>query len=218
MLGLTLSAALKFDDHVWLGNSTLCKSIHKKMSVLANVKPHVNQETLAKIGECLISSTILYGAPVWAQTSSKNLDALQVAQTKAARLVTRKKGWTNPRLKEHRQQMFTSIGWKNVRQLVTMSNLNLVKKATEKQSAHSINSLFTSNIPAHPRGPACLRVDYIGKSSRGKLNFEVEGAKIFNAMPANMKSPLLNLKSFKGLVKQYVLTLHHLPSHFNHDY
>ena len=84
---------MKFDQHIKDSKKSLTKSIYKQMSILRNVKPHVSKTTLASIWNSLISSTILFGAPIWSQTSETNIAQVQRAQTKVARLVAGKNNW-----------------------------------------------------------------------------------------------------------------------------
>ena len=170
--------------------------------------------TLARIGDCLIGSTILYGAPSWSQTTSRNIEAVQSAQTKAARMVSGKTGWGQNN-RSHRQDIMTEIGWRNVNQLIAASNLNLLKAALEEESAESINQMFTSNQPFNPRGVATIRANYVGKANRNKLNFEVQTTEQFNNLPAELRIPGLTTKKFKSLLKIHLLTSHQLPVHNN---
>ena len=49
ILGITLSASLKFNSHINEGKRSLTKEMFNKMSILRNVKPHVDMKTLASI-------------------------------------------------------------------------------------------------------------------------------------------------------------------------
>ena len=174
MLGITLTSALKYDEHIWEGKSAISKSVYKKMSILRNIRPYVNLETLANIGNSLIGSMISYGAPVWAQTTAKNISLLQAAQTKAARLVAGKRWRGVEGQREHRQQMFENLRWTNVKQLTSAANLNLLKQALSNASATSVNLRFSQSQPTHQRGANITRVDYRGKADRpsGILRFK----------------------------------------------
>ena len=213
ILGINLSSSLKFDDHIKEGKKSLTKSIFQKMSILKSVKLYVEKKTLARIGESLIGSTILFGAPVWSQTTDKNISFIQSAQTKAARIVSGDSCRGNRTNRTHRQVMMTDLGWKNVKHLITMANLNLLKQALEKKSALSINNSFKQSQPAHPRGLATIRVNYNGSISRSENSFEVQASREFNNLPELLRSPLLTVIDFKKRLKEHVLTIHHLACH-----
>ena len=187
------------------------------MSILRNLKPFVTPSTLASIGETLVSSTILYGAPIWSQTTEKNLDIIQNMQTKIARLVAHTGGWGSNRSREHRQELFQRLNWRNVRQLVYCANLNLAKQAIEHKTAHSLITSFSPTIPIRPRGQMCTRLDFNGKSARACTNYFVQTAHHFNNLPDQIRSPLNTCKVFKQKLREHVLSLFHLTHHNNHS-
>ena len=215
ILGITLSASLKFDHHIKEGNKSLTKAIFSKMSILKNVKPNVDTKTLASIGDSLISSTILFGAPIWSQTSDANISLVQRAQTKAARMITGMSSWGFKKKRSHRQDIFNQLGWKNTKQLIATANLNMLKNAIENKTSVSLHKMFRINQPAHPRGIITNRVDHTGSATRSKLCFEVQAAKEYNGLPDPLRSPLLTPKDFKALLKDHILTIHNLPIHNN---
>ena len=176
-----------------------------------NVRPYVDQKTLALIGDTLISSTIIYGAPVWGQTTKKNLEAVQAAQIRAARIVLRKHKWS--KIRSHRQQMLDELGWRNVHQLISSASLNLIKAASEDLSAPSLNSLIKCSTSVHPRGDKSVRLDHTGKLSRPKSLFEVKTTAEFNILPPNLRSSKLNTNKFKVLLKEHMLSSYRLPTH-----
>ena len=161
ILGLTLSASQKFDTHITEEKTSLVNSVYRQMSILKNIQKFVNKSTLATIGASLIGSTISYGAPVWSQTSNRNIEALQIAQTKAARLVDGIK-WKNQGKRDHRQDVFNNLGWKNVKQIIVSANLNLLKQASESKSSKSVNQMFRQSIQKHNRGLEVIRMDFNG--------------------------------------------------------
>ena len=171
--------------------------------------------TLASIGNSLISSTILFGAPVWSQTSEANIAQVQRAQTKVARLVSGKNSWGFNKNRTHRQEIFELLGWKNTKQLIATANLNLLKRAMEKQTAQSICNMVKASIPAHPRGPTAIRAEHTGKAFKNKNSFVIQATKEYNLLPDTLRSPLLTAKAFKIRLKEHILTMHPLPTHNN---
>ena len=175
----------------------------------------MDKKTLSKIGNSLISSTILSGAPIWSQTTDINIMAVQRAQTKAARMVSGMNGWGYSENRTHRQEVFEKLKWKNTRQLITTANLNLLKLAIDNKSAESINKLFKKTTPAHPRGITVTRVDHTGPATRKQTSFEVQSAIEFNNLPDLLRSPLLTTLGFKTLLKGHISLLHPLATHSN---
>ena len=217
ILGITLSASMKFDTHIREDKKAIVKSIYKKISIIRNVKPYVDKATLSRIGDSLIGSTISYGAPIWAQTTAGNLAAIQVAQTKAARMISGLTGWGYRENRTHRQDIMSQLGWKNVYQLIASSNLNLLKLALDNKSAQSVNNMFKQSEPAHSRGSVIIRADHTGKASKATTRFESQATSEFNRLPDRLKSPLLTPKGLKSLRKYQILTIHHASHHKTTD-
>ena len=215
ILGITLAASLEFDCHIKEGKKFLTNSIFNKMSILRNVKPYMDKKTLASIGDSLINSTILFGAPIWSQTTDTNISLVQRAQTKAARMVSGKNSWGFKRNRTHRQDILQELGWKNIKQLIASANLNLLKNSMENKTSESLHNLFKVTQPIHPRGITTNRVDHTGSVTRNKHNFEVQATKEFNNLPDNLRSPLLNTKQFKCLLTDHIPSSYLLPTQNN---
>ena len=109
--------------------------MYTQIALLKTVKPFVSKEALANVGSALINSTILYGAPIWGNTTQSNIDRVQKVQMKAARLIDGK-GWNRKTSKSHRQDLLNDLKWPNVNQIITTSILNLTKMAIEKKSSN----------------------------------------------------------------------------------
>ena len=213
ILGITLSENMKYNEHIWEGKASMVRAVQKKAGLLKNIQPHVSKKTLAKIGDSLVNSQILYGATIWSQTTANNLDALQKAQTKVARMISGNDRRGKGAQRVHRQDMFTNLGWKNVRQLVSTANLNMVKQAMEGCSSEGVNNLFRVSAPIHQRGLQTNRVDHNGPVNRKSTSFDVRSAEEYNQLPDSLKDPTLSKWRFKNHLKDHILTLHHLPRH-----
>ena len=119
--------------------------------------------------------------------------------------------------REHRQDIFTNLKWKNVKQLITPANLNLLKQALDQKSAKTINEMFRQNCQTQNRRKTVIRADFNGKTSRKVNSFEVQAVKEFNLLPDILRSPLLTIKGFKSQLKEYITSTNHLTRHNNHD-
>ena len=59
------------------------------------------------MGNAIINSTIQYGAAIWGATTDQNVNKIQAAQIRAARILTKK--WKKKDDGIHRQQILDSI-------------------------------------------------------------------------------------------------------------
>ena len=126
ILGVTLSATMKFDNHLWAGKKSVLKSINAKSALLKTIKPFISPQALAQVGASLINSTILYAAPLWGTTTKNNIAKIQKGQTKAARQIQRK-AWQRQKIKQHGQDLMNDISWPNTQQIMISATANLTK-------------------------------------------------------------------------------------------
>ena len=210
ILGITLSSDLKFDHHIWKGNQNMVKSVGFKISVLKTLKPFLPTKILAAVGNALVNSTIMYGAPLWGGTTSANIAKLQSAQVKAGRAIT----GSGPKMKRtHRQQMFNQLNWPNVTQLIYASTLNLAKRGIEKKSSEGINNLFKVTTPRQHRALPTMRLHHRGPLTRQPNVFSSHAEELFNELPDFLKNPALTINQFKRHIKIHTRETNLLKEH-----
>ena len=212
ILGVTLAESMKFDSHLVSGKKCMTQAINAKTAVLRTVKPFISSQSLALVGASLVNSTVLYAAPLWGSTSKTNMDKIQAAQIRAARVIT-SKSWQRSKQKEHRQETLNSLNWPNVNQIVTSAILNLTKKATSNKSSEGLNNMFKVFKPQNQRGEPTSRVEHKGKSNKKNDTFSVNASVLFNSQTQDMKNPLLTIKRFKSKLKKVSRETNLLPTH-----
>ena len=212
ILGMNITSDLKMDDHVWSGSQNIVKSISKKISLLRTLKPYIPTEALGKVGANLVNSIIHYGAPVWGQTTQKNIDIVQSYQTKAARVILQQ-GWQKGRKKTHRQDMLDSLGWPNTRQIVTSAILNVTKNAINQKSSAGLNKMFTINMPKNDRLGKGPRISQRVRGINIKDSFITKAPELFNQLPPILRNPLISTQKFKKDLKTYSKSQNLLPKH-----
>ena len=212
ILGISLTEDMKMDEHIWAGANSMVKAINRKTALLRCLKPFMPMEALGRIGAGLINSTILYGAPVWAQTTQKNIDLLQKQQIKAARLIT-SKGWQRGKKKEHRQVILDQLGWPNIKQIANSAIINLTKKAIKHTSSKAINNMFTIRKPKAARKGKGTRIAHKWKINTKNNTFSTNAPTLFNILPIKLRDTAITCKKFKSNLKVHIRTLHHLQQH-----
>ena len=212
ILGITLSNELSFDTHLWDGQTNVIKSMYTKIALLKTVKPFISKEALANVGAALINSTILYGAPIWGNTTQANIDRVQKVQVKAARLIEGK-GWCRKSTKGHRQTLLNNLNWPNVKQIISSSILNLTKKAIMNESSRGINNLFQINHPLNPRKTKKSRITHKGSIKRDIHTLSGNATQMYNALPERLKSKDLSASQFKRQLKGFMRNKKLLEKH-----
>ena len=200
ILGVTISCTMGFDGHIWKGNTNMIKSINVKSSMVKSLKQFVIPSKLAMIGNAVINSTISYAAPIWAGTTSKNIQMIQRAQIKAAKNLA---GWKmNLGLNEHRQETLDRLQWPNVMQLVNSATLNMTKRAIVSESSDKINRYFLENQARNPRGNKGDYIKHRGRMSRNGKSLIERATVLFNNLNMELRDNNLSSKKFKMLLKK----------------
>ena len=108
ILGCKIQADLKWHSHI----NEVLKKLKSRVNVLEHLKFTLPYELRKVIVEGIFISILSYCLPVFGGLDNANLNALQVLQNKAARIVTHA-GSRIPR-----KQMFDVLQWMTVRQLI----------------------------------------------------------------------------------------------------
>ena len=200
------------DQHIWADKKSLTRSINTKTALIRNIKPYLTQQQLSVVGGALVNSAILYAAPIWGTTTQQNIDKVQKFQTRAARAITNR-GWKKTGPKMHRQALFEKIGWQNTRQIITSSMLNLAKMAIDQKSSHTLNQLFNTTNPIHPRQGQGTRITHKGRIGQKGNTFATQAPQIYNQLPASIRNPIISGTKFKRELKMHIHTQHELQKH-----
>ena len=211
ILGITISSNQKFDKHLTAGSTNMTKSIRYKSTLLRAAKPFLPLRTLAMIGNNLINSTIMYGAPIWGSSSLKNIEIVQAAQTKVVRMLMGST-WGRDNT-THRQKIFSEIGWPNVQQIILMASSNLVRKAGLNQSSQGLNTMIKKKQKKSQRHGHIMRLEHCGPANRKSDTFSSKATQQFNVLPTALKDPLISTAAFKKKLKEHAMSTYLLKEH-----
>ena len=211
ILGITLADDLTYDKHLWSAKSNITKSIRYKASIIKAIKPFLPLKSLSTVGNSLINSTIIYGAPVWGNTTKKNIDLVQKAQMQAARVILGA-NWGKDKM-THRQTLLDRLGWPNVGQMILSASTNLVRKAGYNSSSQGLNNKIKKTIPKSLRNTKSLRLNHLGPAIRKDTQFSAKATQEFNKLPITMRDSTLTERQFKRLMKTHSRKVKLLPQH-----
>ena len=210
ILGITLSEDLKFDKHIWSGPSNMVKQLGYKTSLLRSLKPFLPQKALHTIGNSIINSTILYGAPIWGITKAANIEMLQSCQIKAGRVID---GFGCKGNKSHRQTLLEKMKWPNVNQIIESAILNQTKRALSMEASKGLNNMFTKSFPRFQRGNKGWRIKNCGPAKETKVTFASKAQSLYNNLPSDLSNILLTPLEFKNKLRPYIKSTNHLKMH-----
>ena len=212
ILGVTLAADSTFDDHLWKGEKNMVKTLNAKINHIKTVKPFLTTKAMANVGSSMMNSTILYAAAVWGGTTQQNINRIQAAQTRGARMITNK-SWQRNKSKVHRQVLFDQLNWPNVTQIINNATLNITKKAINQKSSNQLNRTFQVTKPNNPRQTTAPRLSHKGKITRKSNVFSAYAVKFYNELPTHLKDPDLTTGQFKTKIKTHCRTQNLLKQH-----
>ena len=143
-------------------------------------------------------SKLSYLIPVWAGCESYLLQALQVIQNKAARVVTRSDLSTAGHLGQ--------CGWLSVRQLAMYQTCVLVYKVLEEKSPMYLYRMFSREYMRNTRQAARMELRQDSETPELELmmkSFRWRAMRQYNEIPADMRK-LETLKSFKTCLWKWI--------------
>ena len=108
LLGCQVEPNLKWHKQV----EELIKKLKKRLTALQNLRNIIPFHLRKRITEGIFTSVLAYCLPLFGGCDKFEIEALQVMQNRAARLVT------HSQLRTSRQEIFSQVGWMTVNQMV----------------------------------------------------------------------------------------------------
>ena len=187
LLGIKIDANLKWHGQV----EFLLVKLKARLAGLSYVRHVLPYPVRKVVAEGLFSSVLGYCLPLFGGCDAGEVQALQILQNKAAQMVTR----SPPRTKRH--QMYDTLGWLTVNQLIVYHTLLAVYRVRlTGEPEYLAKSLCRDNINGHIMIKP-TRLSLLQKS------FKFRGACAWNELPCTVRS-LPNIASFKKALKSWI--------------
>ena len=138
LLGCWLHEDMKFGEHLQANKDSLLSSLNKRIGALKLIARVANFKTRKMIADGILMSKLIYLIELWGGSSKYLLEALQKAQNRAARFVT-KLDWSTPV-----SELLKQCGWLSVHQLVVYHSVVMVFKVINKETPKYLHSMFTA--------------------------------------------------------------------------
>ena len=150
----------------------------------------------------LFMSKLIYLIPLWGGCEKFLIKALQIAQNKAARSVTRLGIFTPVKT------LLKQCGWLSVNQLIFFHTVVLLFKTLENQSPQFLLDMagtkYNYETRAKDAGKLCVVSDYKPDNSLNLKSYRWRSSKYWNQLPQDITSTK-SLYKFKGKLKVWVL-------------
>ena len=140
LLGIVVQRDLKWSSQV----ETLCGKLKVRLAGLAKLRMVMSRSSKKTIIEGVFLSVLSYCLPLFGGCSVTEMNSLQTLQNKAARIAL------NQPSRSNRNQMFDTLGWLTVRQLVGyFTVLTIFRIRVSKQPEYLAKSLLNENHNGH---------------------------------------------------------------------
>ena len=133
LLGLQIEPGLKWHNQV----EELLAKLKKRLTGLSHLRNILAYDLRKQITEGMFTSVLVYCLPVFGGCDKYEMEALQIMQNKAARLVT------HAPKRASRNEIFEQIGWLTVNQLTfyhSALSTNRIRKSKEPEYLSNIMS------------------------------------------------------------------------------
>jgi len=198
-LGVQIDSQLTMSDHV----AALSRSCFFYMRQLRSIKQALTLDATRTLIHAFISSRLDYCNSLLAGISSQLLQKLQVVQNAAARLVT------GARKCEHMTPVLRSLHWLPIRQRITFKTAVLAYKCQHGAAPQYLQSYCESTSTCTGRrhlrsAQTRLLVVPRTRTKHGDRSFAVQGPRVWNSLPAELRAPGISLTVFRNKLKTYL--------------
>ena len=199
LLGCQLHQDMKWTEHLRDNGDSLIRSLNTRIGALKILGRVASFKVRRMIANGIFISKISYLIAVWGGCSQELLNQLQVAQNKAARVVTKLDWYTPTKVLLHQ------CGWLSVQQLVAYHSVVLVYKVLKTQKPQYLYSMFSSQYQYDTRQ---AKSGMIKHTERPRLemslsSFRYRAAKIFNELPPEIRNKQ-TIQNFKIAAKDWI--------------
>ena len=199
LLGCCLHQDMKFKEHIVSNEESLLRSLNTRIGALKIVGKVANFRTRKMIANGIFMSKLIYLIELWGGSADYLLVALQKAQNRAARAVT-KLDWNTPTA-----EILNQCGWLSVHQLVVYHSVTLVYKTIQKESPKYLFSMFSAKYSYNTK-----------QASRGAIkhtrdldleltaaSFRWRASQSFSQLPLDIRK-MDTLQEFKTATKAWI--------------
>ena len=199
LLGCWLHQDMKFTEHIRNHEESLLSSINKRIGALKMVGRVASFKTRKMIANGIVMSKLIYLIELWGGSSKYLLEALQKAQNRAARIVT-KLDWTT-----HSAELLRQCGWMSVNQLVVYHSVVLVYKVMQSKSPRYLHSVFLTSYSYQTKqaDKKLLRQTRNMDLDISHSSFRWRAGQAFNDLPLEIRS-LGKLVKFKNKARIWI--------------
>ena len=214
-LGLLIDSGLTWKAHL----ENLSKKISKTIGLLYKIRPYVSKDILKMLYYSLVYSHISYGIEVWGSADPCHLNNILLIQKRAARLITRNDIRFNDFSYNSSNPLFVQLGFLKVKDVFRLRISKFIYDCLNKNTPEIFHHWFklTTNVHKYRTRSKYVSIEmnsmtrtlYINSARTthyGLKLAKVFGAKIWNQLPASLRTEQTSYFSFYNGLKRHILT------------
>ena len=201
LLGCWLHQNMKFAENILDNSESMLRSLNTRIGALKLLGKVAGFRTRRMIADGIFMSKLIYLIALWWGGCAKYLtEALQRAQNRAARVVT-KLDWSTPTA-----ELLKQCGWLSVHQLVVYHSVVQVYKVIQKESPKFLFSMFSANYKHKTKQAqsGTLKHNRNLRLNLTESSFRWRAAQSYDELPLKNKN-LKTLKEFKTAARKWVM-------------
>ena len=187
LLGVTMQCDLKWSEQV----GVLVGKLKTRLTGLDHLKNIMGRTNKQNIVDGVFNSVLCYCLPVFGGCNVSEIQALQVQQNRAARIVLNMPPRTN------RESMFTMLGWMTVHQLIAYHTLVSVFRIRKSRKPEYLARELTRD---NKFGKIIVENSRLGLY---KKSFVPRGSELWNKLPGVLREAT-KINTFKGGLRKWV--------------
>ena len=199
LLGAIISDDMEWNIHIRDHSQSLLKNLSTRLNALSKVCAIASFSTRKLVANGIFMSSIISLIQLWSGTSETMLTSLQVAQNRAARLVTKLPPLTSS------EELLRQVGWLSVRQLSVYYSLTMVFNIKKSGKPLHFAKMFGRSFPRETRYGSQNAIYIKGKvvSNLQRQNFTYRSAVLWNSLPGEIRI-IETSSAFKQKLKEWV--------------
>ena len=198
LLGLHIDKELNFTEHV----DVMCKKMGQRIGILNKIKRHLLLNERKLYYNAMIKPIMMYRYTVWSSCSSENLERVYKLQKRAARVIL------DVDTGERSANLFKALNWFPLHDEIKIQRCCVIYNRVYGQSTQYMEQMLTRNADYDSRSNRHSKVSLVcpryKRESEGGGSFGVIGSKLWNTIPADVRSND-SFHSFKKTLKKYFL-------------
>jgi hypothetical protein len=199
LLGCVLHQNMKFGEHLLHSDESVLRALNKRIGALKILGKVASFRTRKMVADGIFMSKLIYLITLWGGSAKYMIVALQKAQNRAARVVT-KLDWYTPTA-----ELLNQCGRLSVHQLVVYHSVVLVYKVIQNKSPKFLHSMFSAEYTYQTKQARDGMIRHTRDLDLGLTasSFRWRAARSFDELPLEIRK-LETAQLFKKAAKAWI--------------